>query len=114
RHTPRRGCEQPECARQSWLGRSVSQGYRICRINKERNLVNHENLVSPVQKETGDRNGSRLLSELNYGNLLCGERSTASATAGSIRVLKGEARTHHSTHVVDLDTVQVLRAEHID
>src|SRR5262249_38793331 len=45
---------------------------------------------------------------------LRGERRTASATAGCIRILEGEARTHHATHVVDLDAVQILCAEHID
>src|SRR5215213_4706503 len=45
---------------------------------------------------------------------LCSKRSSASATAGRIWVLEREAGTHHASHVVDLDAIQVLSAEHVD
>src|SRR6185503_17463574 len=47
------------------------------------------------------------------GNLY-GKRRAASATAGRIRILESKAGTHDAAHVVDLDAVQVLCAEHVD
>ena len=42
------------------------------------------------------------------------KRSSATATARSIRIRKREARSHHAGDVIDLDAVQVLTAKHID
>src|SRR5205823_12800677 len=36
------------------------------------------------------------------------------ATSRGVRVSECEARAHHVSHVVDLDTVQILRAEHVN
>src|ERR1041385_1123270 len=57
-------------------------------------------LPSPVEKSLAARLG--------------GERGTAPATAGSVRILEREAGAHDAAHVIDLDAVQILRAEHID
>src|SRR5262245_14359229 len=48
------------------------------------------------------------------GIVLRGERTTAAATASRVRVLEGEAGTHHRRDVVDRDAVEVLRREGID
>src|SRR5215208_2116224 len=42
------------------------------------------------------------------------ERGAAAAAARRVRVLEGEARAHDVRHVVYLDAVQVLHAEHVD
>src|SRR4051812_29328942 len=47
-----------------------------------------------------------------YGGL-SRERSAAAAAARRVRVLEGEARAHDVRHVVNLDAVEVLRAEHV-
>src|SRR5687767_7324231 len=49
---------------------------------------------------------------ITNGNL-CGKRSAAPATTCGVRILESKAGTHHTAHVVDLDTIQVLRAEHV-
>ena len=91
--------------------------YKIFRINK----INHEimkNLINPVQgfrfkykQETGLL-PSPVENSLAAG--LGGKRSTAPATAGGIRILEREAGAHDAAHVIDLDAVQILSAEHID
>src|SRR5262249_40837689 len=45
---------------------------------------------------------------------LSGERAAAPASAGGVRVVEGEARTHAAVAVVDLNVLKVLRAEHVD
>src|SRR5690242_15569265 len=46
--------------------------------------------------------------------MLGGERRAAAATASGVGILERKARTHHARHVVDLDAIQVLRAEHVN
>src|SRR5215468_9626136 len=45
---------------------------------------------------------------------LSGERTAAPASAGGVRIIEGEARTHDAVDVIDLNALQVLRAEHVD
>lgn len=45
---------------------------------------------------------------------LGGERATASASSGRIRVLEREPRSLHRCHVVDRDALQILGRERID
>ena len=46
--------------------------------------------------------------------MLRGKRRAAAATAGGVRILERKTGTHYAGHVVDLDAVQVLRAEHVN
>src|SRR5215475_7906435 len=46
--------------------------------------------------------------------ILSGERTAASATAGGVRIVEGEARTHDAVDVINLNVFEVLRAEHVD
>src|SRR6185503_6743705 len=45
---------------------------------------------------------------------LRGEGATAAAAAGGVRIREGEAGAHHRRHVVDRNSVQILRREGID
>src|SRR5438128_11294094 len=45
---------------------------------------------------------------------LSGERRAAAAASCRVRILEREAGAHDVRDVIDLDSVQVLRAEHID
>src|SRR6185503_2754581 len=60
------------------------------------------------------RGCARLPFELITTGNLCCERRSAPATSGRVRILESEAGTHDTGHVVDLDAIQVLSAEHVD
>lgn len=66
-----------------------------------------------------NRNGRQDFAPVSHQNSsavvsLGGKRRAAAAAAGGVRILKRKAGTHHARNVVNLDAVQVLRAEHID
>ena len=42
------------------------------------------------------------------------ERRAAPTASGRIRVREGEARSHHVGDIINLDAIQILRAEHVD
>src|SRR6185436_17431576 len=71
----------------------------------------NESLLCKKEQETGIAPVSCRKSILS--GILGRKRRTASAAARGIGILKSEARTHDAAHVVDLDAVQILRAEHI-
>src|SRR5690242_468600 len=48
-----------------------------------------------------------------YGGLR-GERSTAATAACRVRVLESKTGTHNTGDVIDLNSIEVLGAEHID
>src|SRR5215475_11891207 len=45
---------------------------------------------------------------------LNGKGAAAPTSAAGVRIVEGEAGTHDAVDVIDLDVLQVLRAEHVD
>src|SRR5215213_3408328 len=70
--------------------------------------------IDKIKNRNRRQDRSCLLSKKSLAAILGGEGCTAPATAGGIRILEREAGTHDAAHVVDLDSVQILRAEHVD
>ena len=49
-----------------------------------------------------------------FRNLLRRERRATAAASRRVRIREGETGTHDVGDVINLDTIQILRAEHVD
>src|ERR1044071_6969764 len=76
-----------------------STGFRRTDLNGNRR---RDGVPSPVQSWRARAQNLR------------GKRRTAATASGGVRVLESEAGAHHTAHVVDLDAVEILSAEHVD
>src|ERR1041385_4641635 len=87
-------------------------------LNSSRAASICSSVVAWISSIGGKRNRrqdcSRLLSLKSFTVCLRGERRTTATAAGRVRVLESETGTHNTGDVIDLNSVEVLGAEHID